>query len=554
MALGNKLIRPFSPATVAGLRKRWRRIVPLCLLAISVLVACGTGDAGAPQSSVFKPPGTRTITKHISASVLITSDPRRASEEIANIRVSPSSVVLDPGESAALVAQGFAADGRPLDGVDFVWSVADPRAGTLNKDGVVTVGLTPGVFRDAITVTGVQNTTQGIRYASSQVPVTVVGERLAPKIATLAILPDNPSVLSRQIYRFRAAAFDENGLVIPGVGFVWEVNDPRLGRVNEIGYLTVEGEPGDFEGAVTVTAIWEGVKTSETTDVTILRTPKEDDFLKLQILPQRFLLDPGDRLKLRAVALNGLGEMVAGTQLRWSVADPRAGTVDGIGMFVAGDTPGVYTEAIRVQAVVPGERGIARAEDFASVVVRTVDVSRRLASVRVLPRAVVVAPGGSVLIMAHGIDEFGLLADEVQVNWELAEPGVGRINTHGAFTAASVPGIYKDVLKVTVEQRQDDQVISRSKTIDVSVTGAVTLLEVHPTLATISPGRTVHFSLSGWDENGLELSGLLVRWTVSSEEVGSMDAFGNFTAGDRPGMYPDAIEAEVIQTLPNPGN
>ena len=551
MAPSNSQREQSSTGSGNGRRGLWWRIVPLCLVAVLLLAACGAGDAGAAQSFALRPPDTKTITEHVTASVLITSDPSMSDEEIASVRVSPNSVVLDPGESTTLVAQGIAADGRPIEGVDFVWTIADLRSGTVSEDGVMTAGLAPGVFGDAITVTGVQNAAQGIRYASSQVAVTVVGEQLAPKIASLAILPDSPSVLSRQIYRFRAAAFDERGLVIPGVAFDWRVNDPGLGRVNEIGYLTVEGDPGTFEDVVTVTAFWEGVQISETTDVTILRTPREDDFLKVQILPQRFLLDPGDRLKLRAVALNGLGEMVSGTQLRWIVSDPQAGTVDGKGLFVAGDTPGVYTEAIRVQAVVPGERGIARAEDFASVVVRTDDAPRRLANVSVLPGAVIVAPGGNVLLSAHGVDDFGRPAAKVQVNWESVEPNAGRIDANGAFTATDIPGVYKGALKVTVEQPQDGEVISASKLVDVSVTGAMTRLEVRPTLATVSPGRTIHFRLSGWDENELKLPGLLVRWTVSNDDIGSIDAFGNFTAGDRPGIYTDAIQAEVIQTLPN---
>ena len=71
-------------------------------------------------------------------------------------------------------------------------------------------------------------------------------------------------------------------------------------------------------------------------------------------------------------------------------------------------------------------------------------------------------------------------------------------------------------------------------------------------MATLAPGKTVHFSLTGWDENDIHLPGLVVLWSVSDESIGDIDAFGNFTASETPGLYQDAIRAEVIQTLPAP--
>ena len=194
----------------------------------------------------------------------------------------------------------------------------------------------------------------------------------------------------RQIFRFRAVGFDENGGIIPAVTFSWQVNDPLLGRINDIGYLTTEGPAHTYRRGLTVTGIWEGTRVSASTDVTIVRTPEQDDFLLLSVLPRNFRMNPGERLQLRAVALNGLGELVTGTELRWKMADAEARSIDGSGAFIAGDTPGVYTEAIRVDAFVPGEEGFVRAADFASVVIRTEDPLRRLEAVRVVPHRITV--------------------------------------------------------------------------------------------------------------------------------------------------------------------
>ena len=60
-------------------------------------------------------------------------------------------------------------------------------------------------------------------------------------------------------------------------------------------------------------------------------------------------------MQLRAVALNGLGELIVGTQMRWEIVDTAAGTIDGNGRFVAGVGPGIFTEAVRVEAIVRGD-------------------------------------------------------------------------------------------------------------------------------------------------------------------------------------------------------
>ena len=340
--------------------------------------------------------------------------------------------------------------------------------------------------------------------------------------------------------------------MLPGVSFAWQVNDPDLGRVNDIGYLTVVGEARTFKDAITVTGVWEGVTVSKTSDVLVMRTPKEDDFLEVQVLPQRVHLEPGDQLQLRAVTLNGLGEVVTGTELRWSLTDPRAGVIDGTGHLVAGDTPGIYAEAVRVEGVFPGEQGFVLAVDFASVVVRKSPTSRRLEAIRVLPESVTVAPGARGLLTVQGVDEFGKSATNLMTSWEATGSDVGKIDEHGSFEATGSPGKYPDALRVTVEQELDGQVITKTASVDVVITGTLTEVEMQPRLATISPGRTVHFRVAGRDQNGVPLTGLVVLWSLAGETLGRIDAFGNFTAGEELGMFPDAIRAKVLQTIAKP--
>ncbi len=107
-----------------------------------------------------------------------------------------------------------------------------------------------------------------------------------------------------------------------------------------------------------------------------------------------------------------------------------------------------------------------------------------------------------------------------------------------------------NALHLTAEQAISDEVLTETKSVDVVISGPLFRAEVHPSLATIAPGRMIHFSLIGWDENDVRLSGLVVIWSVTDDRVGSIDAFGNFSAGATPGLYEDVVQAEVIQKRP----
>ena len=524
-----------------------RRWYVVTFLVLVIAGACSRSVPGEqPRIVTAEPeaPETRTVAM---ASVLVTSEKELGPPPITSIRISPGSTVADQGETIQLSAEAFGPDGQSLSDVDFVWTTIDGRVGSITREGNFQAGITPGVFDNSIQVVGIQNTPDGMEYASAFASISIVGEIQQPKLASVEIIPNNPTLSEQQIFRLRAVGFDDKGVVIPGVSFVWKLNDPRLGQLNELGYLTVHGDGGTYQDVVSVTGIWEGVRSSTTNTVRVISAPEAEDFLNVHALPQRFFIEPGDQLHLRAVALNGLGELVAGTELRWSMVDSRAGTIDGMGNFAAGESSGVYTEAVKVEAVVPSEDGFIRAVDFASVVIHEVQPTRRLSAISVVPDSVTLAPGGHALITVMAVEDTSEPAQYVDLSWEVVEAGVGEISALGSFEAGKTPGVYPDAIRVTAEQRLGEQVITRTKTVNVVITGTLRRAEVHPDVAVAAPGRTVHFSATGWDENGVVLPGLVVLWSVSDETAGTIDAFGNFTAGLSPGLYQDAIRAEIVQ-------
>ena len=519
-------------------------------MALAVSVACSGMVSEEPLVSTESPqsPQSRVLA---TSYVLVSEKEDEPAPTIDSLKVFPSALVIDLGESIQLTAAAFGPTGQPLHDVKFVWAVADGRAGSVTPDGRFQAGTQPGVFANSVTVSGIQNSVLGMRHVSATADVTVVGDARRPRLSTVEIFPTNPTLLKQQIHRMRAFGFDEDGIVIPGVSFVWTLNYAKLGRLNDIGYLTIEAGQGNYEGAVSVTGIWEWTRVFTTADIRVVASPKPDDFLDVQALPQRFFLDPGDQLRLRAVALNGLGELVSGTELRWSMVDARAGSINGRGDFVAGDVSGIYANAVRVEAVVPSELGFVRAEDFATVVVRREEAARRLTAVSVVPETMMLTPGGRARPRVRATDDAGERPRALNLSWEVLKAESGEVTMTGGFTAGTVPGTYTDALRVTAEQRLGEEVVTRSKTIDVVITGTLSFAQVQPALAVVAPGRTVHFSLTGWDENSVILPGLVVIWKVADDRIGTIDAFGNFTAGRAAGLYQDGIRAEVVQNLPD---
>lgn len=551
--LGAMQVDPSVRTSRAGAGIRVPRLTgwgPLLLLCLWAAVACSRG--GPPEETVAgaTAPDVVELKLVATASVLITESPERPAVPITSIQVTPSAVVVDLGETVDLSAQAFGPDGQPLSDIEFVWSTTDPRAGAVSKDGKYRAGLRPGEFDHSISVTGLQNTPEGVKFANAFASITVVGVERPLNLATVMVIPGNPTLYTKQIFRLRAVAFDGEGVIIPGVNFVWTLNEPTLGRLNDLGLLTVKAREGVYENAVSVTGIWDGAKLSVSIDIRVAAAPEADDFLAVHALPQRFFLDPGDRMQFRAVALNGLGELVAGSQLRWEMVNLDAGTVDGSGNFIAGQKPGIYTEAVKVEAMVPGESGFVRASDFTSVVIREKESSRRLHTLISVPGTVSVARGGRVALTGRAVDESGEPVENVSFYWELTKEGVGELSETGSFQAGSTPGFYAGALLLTAEQTVGDETSTRTRSVDVVISGTLSRAQAHPSLATIAPGRSVHFSLTGWDENDIRLPGLVVLWSVADERVGIIDPFGNFTAGAAPGLYEGAIRAEVIQRLP----
>lgn len=517
----------------------------LATLLLLVLTACNQDAEHQQVRTLPNDPSVAVV--DASASVIIKETSEADLGSIRNVTILPSVIIANKGDQVVLDAKAFLDLKSTDDDVEYIWAVTDPRSGRVSTAGVFTAGKRVGVYENAVSVTALRKTSEGPVYKDAKATVHIVGESQEVRLAQVEIFPSNPIVRADQIYRMRAVGYDEHGVVVPGVKFVWRILEPAVGYVNEVGYITVSAHEGDYPKALEVTGLWNEVEYKAFTGITVMKRDKRDQYVSVQALPQRFYIDQGSVIQLRAVTLNGLGELIAGTELRWNMTDSAAGTIDSNGNFVAGGTPGVFAEAVRVEAVLPGEHGIVKAEDYASVVVRKSKDPDRLKRVKAVPGSVTLAPNKKIVLAGVALDVLGRPVHDVVMNWELSNGSAGTIDNLGVFTSGDVPGIYEDAIKLSAFQQLEDDGITESATLDVAITGVLNEAEIQPKVATIRPRTAFHFSIVAVDQNGLRIPNILVRWSLSDENIGSIDHLGNFVAGDNAGYYKDAIKATVIQ-------
>lgn|GEM_PF-1072395 len=524
------------------------------MLAIFILIGCESNDPAASQPQVYyivdEEPTERELVARASVTIIDRPRAQTIIPPIKQIQVSPSPIVLDQGDSVQLTAKALDASGRIVSDVEIRWAMSDSGVGRVDKDGRLVAAVDPGFFEQAITVVALQNTPAGVIPLTSSFPVTILGDQRVPALTEVVIANPNATVLKGQIFQMRATAFDEEGFPIPDVQIRWYLLEKELGIINIIGQLRVDGEEGLYEQGIMVRATWQNVTKIAYADIRVIDSEEPEGVLNLGIVGRQVRLPVGERYKFEAVATNGAGDIAGNAQVRWYLNDPIAGLIDNEGNFVAGSVPGVYSEAIVVEAVIPSGDGFTLATDFASVIVQGGASIGRLNAISVKPGRVKVGVGGRTTFIVEAVDSKGNRARNVTWWWSALNEKVGTITPLGAFTAGGSPGVYPEALRVTVEQQIEDETLVLTKAVDVTITGTLDYLVIEPNKATVTTGRTVEFSVTAYDENGVTLQGLLVLWSVDDVTVGEIEPTGTFTAGSRVGEFHDVVKATVIHAIP----
>lgn len=229
----------------------------------------------------------------------------------------PTTIVVNPaqvrlvalGATVLLSAEVRDQNGQTMAGVAVTWSSGNPGIATVDATGLVTAASN-----------GTATITASVGSAAGTAAVVVEQEAV-----TLSLTPEE--VMFRALgdtLRLLAEATDANGH--PAM-VMWSSSDTEVARVDNSGLVTAAGNGTATIAAMAgVHALSAGV-TVEQAVVSVGGLPLADTLL--------WYGDPGDTLRLVAVALDANRHAVAGVQFEWSSSVSSAATVDADGLVRA---------------------------------------------------------------------------------------------------------------------------------------------------------------------------------------------------------------------------
>jgi len=240
--------------------------------------------------------------------------------------------------------------GRTASGARVSWSVANPEAGIVDGEGHFLAGDVPGVYLDVVKVEALWDSDGEQLRASDHVTVVVSAPAERSLLETCSIDPVEAVAETGSEVRFLARGLDAEGRPVNGLSAAWSVSGERIGDIDSFGRLTARGEPGYHRDAVrlVLTQELDGliIEKAATAHVTIAGTLR-----RASISPVNPAVPAGGVVHFVARGFDQNGIEIPGLRYRWTVSDPDAGNISPLGVFQAGDAPGVYEGVIVVEAV-----------------------------------------------------------------------------------------------------------------------------------------------------------------------------------------------------------
>ncbi|MCK5491382.1 MAG: Ig-like domain-containing protein [Candidatus Pacebacteria bacterium] len=441
-------------------------------------IVAGTID-GAGLFSAWKF-GTTTVTATSGAVsgtsiVAVTAGP----PYLYVIDVTP----VDPTVAIGVI-QPFTATPKDQNGVVFpstiTWSSSDNTVGTIDEFGAVTA-----LVAGTTTVTATSGAVSGTSL------FTVAG---APYLATIDIIPVNPSIVEGSTQAFTAFPKDQFGVAFAST-ITWSSSDNTVGTIDAAGDFTAI-----LAGITTVTAASGAV--SGTSMVTVTAGPPylatiDITPLDPEIAPgltQAFIAFPKDQ--------NGVDFPVP---IAWSSDDNAVGTIDAVGLFTA---------LADGATVITATSGAVNGTSVAFVVGPYLDSI----VVNLINPGVTI--GSTLTFTVTATDQYGdpFLA---AVTWSSNNNAVGTINAGSGVFLAIADGIVEITATSGLE----------TGTTDVYVTAVPFLnsIDIIPVNPEIIIGGTQIFAGAPKDQYGVPFPAIVV-WSSSDGVVGTIDASGFFTA------------------------
>lgn len=286
----------------------------LGLIVVAALIACG-GDSSPAPSGV---------------------------ETVVSVSVSPSSLLLQVGQSFSLTATPLNAAGNVVAGVTATWNSSSLPVATVAPNGVITAVSTGS---SVITATVGTHTTT--------LTVTVI-----PSVRRVAVSPPSPTVEMGFTLQLTLVLLDHLENQINGtVPVAWTVSNVAKATVSATGVVS----PHDT-GTVTITgSMSTGGAAPQTGSTTVTIVPHVTT-VSVDILPNPVGLIIGQTRTLSAFAHSQSGAVIVGRTFTWTSQGPAVASVAG----TTGLVTALLTGAAQISAVNEGVSGSTGVTVFAA--------------------------------------------------------------------------------------------------------------------------------------------------------------------------------------------
>lgn len=383
-----------------------------------------------------------------------------------------------------------------------------------------------------------------------------VVEKVPVRVNQVQPIPGDLTVARGGVAIFSASARDSEGRLLSGIRFEWSMRTTVAGTVSTSGVFTASNVPGNYEDALEVVAIQEidGQEFTAVGRASVLVTTGFTDSVitAVAVFPSNSIGRPGDFVPLRAAALGNLGGLVQDLDLFWRVVDPNAGTVDPNGGFTFSDKPGIYPNAIEVQARRLGGTG---APVVGRVSVQVLSEAEASGQVRAFigPTAAFGRPEGRIPLVLLTVDYNGRPVPTHSIQWEMVTPEAGEVDERGVLVFGSTPGLYPGSVKATAVLGGGFDGQQASALLDVIVQppavvgpqGAPGEALIFPQSVRIAAGGSVRLSVLVFDGLGAPVSSPKLTWEYD-ESLFDLDGGEHLTTSAPAGVYENALRVRVI--------
>ncbi len=314
------------------------------------------------------------------------------------------------------------------------------------------------------------------------------------EIASIEVTPPSLNLTAGTTRALTAKVLDASGEPLGGAPVFWSTQDPGVATVSAAGIVTAVA-PGETQIAAS-----KGGK-SAIVPVTVVGLPVG----LVRVSPTTSTVLVGATTTLSAEVFDAGGAPMTGRPVTWSSNNPATATVGSDGVVI-GVTPGV----VSISATASGVRGTA------VITVRPVPV----ASVTISPTTGSVFIGQSLQLTAATDDSTGTALPGRPVTWTSSAPSTASVSSNGLVT-----GLFPGTVTITATSE------GKSGTAQVSVTLIpVNSIQIIPSSATISVGKTAGLIAQLLDAAGAPLAGRTVTWSSDKPQIASVASDGVVTA------------------------